>query len=187
MTLPCLPSFAIARAAVDAGVDAITLHGRSRTQRYRRAADWEQVARLVEAVDVPVIGNGDVVDGESFRALTEHTRCHGVMVARGAIGNPWLFARMRAVDEGSPQPEPEFSELCRVTQEHIRSEVRWRGEQQGCLVVRKHIARCFRGYRGAAALRRRLFSTVDSAEMLAILDEAAARGIANGDQDQEEG
>ena len=156
------------------GVTWVTLHGRTRAQKFRDEADWDAIARLVEVLDIPVIGNGDVTDADSYRRLVRHTRCHAVMVGRGAIGNPWLFARMRAVDEGRPQPEPEFSELCRVTGEHILAEVRWRGEMQGCLVVRKHIARCFRGYRGAAALRRRLFATVESAEMLAILEEAAS-------------
>ena len=87
----------VARAAVDNGVDAITLHGRSRSQRYRRAADWERVAELVEAVDVPVIGNGDIlthVDAERVRAASG---CAAVMLARGALIKPWLF---REIAEG---------------------------------------------------------------------------------------
>jgi len=158
------------------GVSWVTMHGRTRAQKYRGTANWDHIAALVEALDIPVIGNGDVVDGESYRRLVEHTRCHGVMVGRGAIGNPWIFAGMKAVDEGTPVPEITFGEMCEVAVEHIRGEVALRGERTGCFVVRKHIAKCFKGYPGAAALRRRLFSTEDPEVMTAILHEVAAAG-----------
>lgn len=81
----------VARAAVESGVDAITLHGRSRSQRYRRAADWDRVAELVEAVDVPVIGNGDILGFADARRARERSGCSSVMVARGALIKPWIF------------------------------------------------------------------------------------------------
>lgn len=84
----------VARAAVDAGVDAITLHGRSRSQRYRRAADWERVAELVDAVDVPVIGNGDILTWRDAARARESSGCAGVMVARGALIKPWIFREL---------------------------------------------------------------------------------------------
>ena len=157
----------------EAGVSWVTIHGRTRAQQYRGQADWDRIADLVETLDIPVIGNGDVTDGESYKKMVEHTRCFAVMVGRASIGNPWGFAEMKAVDEGRTVEKPAFSELCKVAAEHIRSEVAFRGEGYGCLVVRKHIAKCFRGYPGASDLRKRLFSTEESDTMLAILDEVA--------------
>jgi nifR3 family TIM-barrel protein len=158
------------------GVSWVTMHGRTRAQKYQGEANWDRIAELVATLDIPVIGNGDVVDGDSYRQLVEHTGCHGVMVGRGAIGNPWIFARMRAVDEGRPEPEVTFAEMCAVSIEHIEGEVGAKGERQGCFTVRKHLARCFKGYPGAAHLRRRLFAVEQSAAMITILEEAAHRG-----------
>ncbi len=158
------------------GVSWVTMHGRTRAQKYRGGADWDSIADLVETLDIPVVGNGDVVDGESYRRMVRHTGCHAVMVGRGAIGNPWIFARMKAVDEGRPEPETAFAEMCGITIEHIQGEVAMRGENLGCLVVRKHIAKCFKGYPGAAGLRKLLYATQKIDEMIAILEDAARRG-----------
>jgi nifR3 family TIM-barrel protein len=158
------------------GVCWVTMHGRTRSQKFRGHANWDHIADLVEVLDIPVVGNGDVVDGASYRRMIEETRCHAVMIGRGAIGNPWIFASMRAVDEGTEDPEIAFADMCAVTADHIRGEVAIRGEKQGCLVVRKHIAKTFKGYPGAATLRRKLYDTVESDRMIAILEEAAAMG-----------
>ncbi len=158
------------------GVPWVTMHGRTRAQKYSGQADWDRIARLVEVLDIPVVGNGDVVDGETYRAMVEHTGCHAVMIGRGAIGNPWIFAQMQAVDEGRDAPEVSFAEMCAVAIEHLRGEVAQRGDKQGCFVVRKHMARCFRGYPGAAALRKRLFALEESDAVIAVLEEAVARG-----------
>ncbi len=160
----------------EAGLPWVTMHGRTKAQKYSGKANWDRIADLVETLDIPVIGNGDVVDGETYRQMVEHTRCHGVMIGRGAIGHPWIFQQMKAVDEGRPNPVIDFSEMCMVTCDHIRGEVELRGPKTGCYVVRKHIAKCFKGYPGAAHLRRRLFGTEDANEMIAILNEAAAAG-----------
>ncbi len=158
------------------GVSWVTMHGRTRAQKYRGEANWDNIAGLVEALDIPVIGNGDVVDGDSYRRMVRHTGCHAVMIGRGAIGNPWIFSRMKAVDEGLPESEVAFTEMCEVTIAHIRGEVAMRGEDQGCLVVRKHIAKCFKGYPGSAGLRKKLYATQKIDEMIVILEEAARRG-----------
>lgn len=160
----------------DLGCVWVTLHGRTRNQKYKGTADWDTIAALVAALEIPVIGNGDVVDGPTSRALVEHTGCHGVMVARGAIGNPWLFGAMKAAAAGEAAPAPSFAEMCEVMARHIRLEVAQRGERSGCLVVRKHLARCFRGYPGAAGLRKRLFAETTSEAMISVLNEAAAAG-----------
>jgi tRNA-dihydrouridine synthase B len=162
------------------GVSWVTMHGRTRAQKFRGEADWDRIADLVDTLDIPVVGNGDVVDGASYRRLVERTRCHGVMIGRGAIGNPWIFASMRAVDEGGEEPAPGLEEMCDVTIDHIRGEVAAKGEKQGSLTVRKHIAKTFRGRPGAALLRRRLFATTGSEEMVAILAETRRRGLPVG-------
>ena len=158
------------------GVPWVTMHGRTRSQKFTGEADWDRIADLVEVLDIPVVGNGDVTDGETYRRMVEHTKCHAVMIGRGAIGNPWIFARMKAVDEGGPEPDIPFADMCEVTMDHLRGEVAMRGEKQGCLVVRKHIAKCFKGYPGAAGLRKKLYATEKIDEMIGILENAARRG-----------
>ncbi len=111
----------VARAACEAGVDAITLHARSRNQRYRRAADWSAVAQLVEAVDVPVIGNGDVFDWQDARERRERSGCAAVMVGRWALVKPWIFRAYAEARDIEPDAEERlgvvrrYVELCRET------------------------------------------------------------------------
>ncbi len=166
----------VGRVLQEAGCAWVTMHGRTRAQKFTGEANWDRIAHLVEVLDIPVIGNGDVVDGESYRRMVAHTRCHGVMIGRGAMGNPWIFQEMRAVDEGVPPVVVTFAEMCAVTADHVRGEVAARGERQGCLVVRAHISRCFRGYPGASAFRRRLYDADGSAALIALLDEAGRQG-----------
>ncbi|MEZ4386621.1 MAG: tRNA-dihydrouridine synthase [Candidatus Krumholzibacteriia bacterium] len=163
----------VGRLLQDLGCVWVTLHGRTRNQKYGGRADWSTIARLVDTLDIPVVGNGDVTDGASYGDLVRQTRCHGVMVARGAIGNPWLFEEMAAADAGRAWVPPSLSRMCEVIIRHIRLEVAQRGERTGCLVVRKHVARCFRGYPGAAALRKRLYAEQTSDAMITILEEVA--------------
>lgn len=160
----------------DLGLPWVTMHGRTRAMKFQGEANWDRIADLVETLDIPVIGNGDVVDGDTYRRMVDHTRCHAVMIGRGAIGNPWIFERMKAVDEGRPEPQVAFAEMCSVTIEHIQGEVAMRGEKLGCLVVRKHIAKCFKGYPGAAGLRKKLYATEQIDEMIRILEDSARRG-----------
>lgn len=158
----------------------VTMHGRTRAQKFTGQANWDRIAHLVEVLDIPVIGNGDVVDGDSYRRMVAHTRCHGVMIGRGAMGNPWIFEQMRAVDEGTTPRVVTFGEMCAVTADHVRGEVAARGETQGCLVVRSHISRCFRGYPGAAAFRRRLYEAGGSAALIGMLGDAGRAGDPRG-------
>ncbi len=160
----------------EAGVSWVTLHARTRKQKFTGHAEWEHIAELVAALDIPVLGNGDVVDAPSCREMIRQTGCYGVMVGRGAIGNPWIFEQMQAAWRENESSRPSFVAMCDVTKAHIRKSVERRGEQTGCLVVRKHIARCFRNYPGASTLRKRLYATTESAAMIAVLDEVAAAG-----------
>ena len=96
----------IARRCRDAGARALTLHARTRTEMFSGAARWEEIARVVDALDIPVIGNGDVKTAEDVLRMREATGCAGVMIARGSFGNPWLFRDARALLDGLPVPPP---------------------------------------------------------------------------------
>jgi len=150
----------------------VTLHGRTRAQKFTGRANWDHIADLVAALDIPVIGNGDVVDGASYQAMVRHTGCHAVMVGRGAIGNPWIFQEMISAGAGRRVTRPGLDEMIDVMIDHIGREVARKGERTGCFQVRKHIARCFRGWPGASSLRRRIFSHETSAGMIAVLQQA---------------
>jgi nifR3 family TIM-barrel protein len=154
----------------------VTLHARTRQQKFGGRADWDHVARLVARLEIPVIGNGDVRDGAGYAELVRHTGCHAVMVGRGAVGAPWLFARLAAVEAGSAWHRPTHAGICREMIRLVQSTCRRRGEQAGLYTTRKHLARCLRGRPGSAELRRRIFAAGSTDEMIARLREAARAG-----------
>jgi len=158
----------------EAGCCWVTMHGRTRAQKFTGRANWERIADLVDTLDIPVIGNGDVIDGETYAAMVRQTRCHAVMVGRGATGNPWIFRQMDAADGVGVYEEPAMREILDVVGRQIRDLAAQRGERVGSQLVRKHVVRYFRGFPGAAAIRRRLFATETGSEMLAVLAELRA-------------
>jgi len=161
----------VGRILQEAGCVWVTMHGRTRAQKFSGRADWDRIADLVETLEIPVIGNGDVVDGESYAAMVRHTRCHAVMVGRGAIGNPWIFKRMDDAEGFGTYAPPTLSDLLDLARRHIEEDCHLRGERTGSFLVRKHVTRYFRGFPGAAAIRRRLFATDNGTDMLAVLAE----------------
>src|SRR5438046_10685294 len=139
----------------EAGAQALTLHARTRTQMFSGQANWDEIARVVEALDVPVIGNGDVSTPEDILAMRRHTGCAGVMVARGAFGNPWLFAQGRDLLEGHPKraaPTPE--ERFATALEHPRLALRLKGDTRNTAPeFRTHFGWQTQARPGATALR----------------------------------
>ncbi len=156
----------IARIAEEAGAAAIAVHGRTREQYYSGRADWEIIRQVKEAVRIPVIGNGDVTSGERAAALREQTGCDGVMIARGAQGNPWIFSELLAYEETGAFPlRPDIDELRSTMLRHARLQIEYKGNYLGIREMRKHVAWYTKGLRGAARLREQI-NKVESYEEL---------------------
>lgn len=156
----------IALRMQDAGARAFTLHARTRTQMYSGRADWDEIARVAEALDIPVIGNGDVQTPEDVLRMRDHTGAAGVMIGRGAFGNPWLFRDARALLEGRPRPEaPTAAERFEMALDHARLALRLQGDvRQTVIEFRKHFGWYTKGLHGASDLRQRLFQVESIAE-----------------------
>ena len=149
----------IALRMQDAGAKAFTLHARTRTQMFSGKASWDEIAQVVEALDIPVIGNGDLETASDIVRMREHTGCAGAMIGRGAFGNPWLFRDGRALLSGRPLPSaPDAAERFTVALEHARLAIRLQGDTRRTVMeFRKHLGWYTRGLHGSSGLRQRLF------------------------------
>lgn len=145
----------IAKIAEACGVAAVAVHGRTREQYYSGKADWEVIRRVKEAVRIPVIGNGDIWEPEDAGRMLRETGCDGLMLARGAQGNPWLFSRINHyLDTGETLPGPDRDEICRMIMRHARLQVEQKGEFAGMREMRKHVAWYTSGLPHSAGIRR---------------------------------
>jgi len=160
----------IALRMQDAGAKAFTLHARTRTQMFSGKANWDEIAAVVEALDIPVIGNGDLESANDIVRMRDHTGCAGAMVGRGAFGNPWIFREGQALLAGGPlPPAPDASERFRVASEHARLALRLQGDTRRTVMeFRKHLGWYTRGLHGSSALRQQLFQIESIAEAEAI-------------------
>jgi tRNA-dihydrouridine synthase B len=150
----------IARRCQDAGAQALALHPRTRTQMYNGTANWDEIARVVEALDIPVIGNGDIRNAEDVLAMRRHTGCAGIMIARGSFGNPWIFSHARDLLAGrGMRPSPTAEERFGVALQHARLALRLQGDnRKTALEFRKHLGWYTKGLPGSADLRQQLFA-----------------------------
>lgn len=156
----------IAKIIEEAGAAAVAVHGRTREQYYSGRADWEIIRQVKEAVSIPVIGNGDVTSGERAIAMQEQTGCDGVMIARGAQGNPWIFSELTAYEQtGELPPRPTLEEIKKTMLRHARLQLEYKGEYMGIREMRKHVAWYVKGLHGAARLRDEI-NKVESYEEL---------------------
>ena len=156
----------IARIAEDAGASAVAVHGRTREQYYSGKADWDIIRQVKEAVSIPVIGNGDVVSGSSALAMMEETGCDGVMIGRGAQGNPWIFSDLLEYERtGKLRPRPGADEIREMMLRHARLQIRYKGEYLGIREMRKHVSWYTKGLPGSARLREAI-NQVESYEEL---------------------
>ena len=162
----------IALRCQDAGVRVLTLHARTRTQMYSGTANWDEIAAVVDALDIPVVGNGDVWTGEDAARMRAHTGCAGVMIARGSHGAPWIFAAARAALDGLPVPlEPEPADKFRIVREHARLAIAWeRDEAKAMLEFRKHLGWYTKGLPNGRILRQELFAVESLAQAEELLE-----------------
>lgn len=164
-----------AKAVEAAGAAAITVHGRTREQYYEGKADWEAIAAVKKAVDIPVIGNGDVMSGHDAVRMMEETGCDGVMIARGALGDPWIFREAEAVWRGEESPErPSDKERLDMLIRHLEMIAQDKGERIAVREIRKHVGWYVKGMHGAAALRRSVNSITDMQRMKDAISEMKA-------------
>ena len=150
----------LAHIAQEEGASAVTVHGRTWTQKFGGKADWEIIREVVDAVDIPVIGNGDVTDAASARALFERAGCAGIMLARGAFGKPWV---LREILDGRPY-DPGIEERMAVSLDQFDLSIRLFGEKRGLPKMRKHISWYVKGIEHAAAFRHRFMGLTQAAQ-----------------------
>lgn len=149
---------AIARACREAGASMVTLHPRTRADMYSGRARWNEIAAVVEALDIPVVGNGDIRTGPDACRMRNETGCAGVMIARGSHGNPWIFSAARAALEGAAAPpQPSVDERLRVCLQHARHAIEFQGDdRRGVLEFRKHLGWYTKGLPDGRSLRTEL-------------------------------
>jgi len=157
-----------AKMAEQSGAAMVTLHGRTREQMYSGTADWDAIAAVKAALSIPVIGNGDVVDVSSALAMKAHTNCDGIMIGRGALGNPHIFPAVKAALAGLPYTPPTDGERMDIAIRHIRGIVAHKGEH-AVVEMRKHIAYYVRGMRGASAFRAAATRAATAEEMIDMI------------------
>jgi len=162
---------AIGLRCQEAGARWITLHPRTRTDMYSGEARWAEIRALVEALEIPVIGNGDVKSGVDAARMRDETGCHGVMIARGSHGDPWIFTQARAALDGLPvPPEPDVAERFRICLQHARHAIAFeRDPDKGVFEFRKHLGWYTRGLPDGARLRQQLFAVRTLGEVEGLL------------------
>ena len=167
----------MAKRLEDAGAAMICVHGRTREQMYAPRADWGIIRAVKDAVSVPVVGNGDIFCADDALRMIRETRCDGVMIARGAQGNPWIFDEIRCAMEGISYTPPSISDRLSVALEHAEALVKLRGERVGLPDSRKHMAWYLHGVRGAAAARDEIMHAQSLDELRMIFDQLVQNSL----------
>lgn len=170
--------------AQEAGVKWVALHARTAAQRYSGEADWESIATLKQALDVPVLGNGDIWEADDALRMVAETGCDGVVVGRGCLGRPWLFADLAAAFAGRPERVmPDLGEVAQVMRRHAELLAHWWGaEREAVTDFRKHVAWYLKGFPVGSELRRSMAmasSLMELDDLLGKLDHAAPFPVAN--------
>ncbi len=169
---------AIALRCQDAGARVLTLHPRTRAQMYTGSARWEEIAAVADALDIPVVGNGDIRTPHDVVRMKEQTRCEGIMIARGSFGQPWIFDQAKDLLAGQPmRPTPSVEERFAIALDHARMVQAYEADPEGAAVeFRKHLGWYVKGLPSSADLRRRLHQVNGFDEIEGIFADYLARG-----------
>ena len=167
---------AIGLRCQDAGARALALHPRTRTQMFTGSARWEEIGQLVQALEIPVIGNGDIKTAEDAVRLQRETGCAAIMIARGSFGQPWIFDQTRALLEGKPKPAaPPVERRFEIALDHARMAEAYEADPRGAAIeFRKHLGWYVKGVHGSADLRRKLHAVESLSEVEDVFAEYLA-------------
>jgi nifR3 family TIM-barrel protein len=163
----------IALRCQDAGARALALHPRTRTQMYSGSARWEEIAAVTAALEIPVLGNGDIKSPEDAVRMHRETGCAGIMIARGSFGQPWIFDQTRDLLAGRPKrPDPPVEERFAIALDHAHMAAAYEPDRRGAAIeFRKHLGWYVKGLPGSAELRKKLHSVTSLGEVEGIFDE----------------
>lgn len=168
----------LARVAAQAGAAAVTVHGRLRSEFFGGRADWDVIGAVKQAVDIPVIGNGDVKSGPDAARMLAETGCDAVMIGRAARGNPWVFKQVREyLETGRETPPPTPEERVAMALRHFELLIRYKGEDRAVREMRKHAAWYTRGLRVSARLRERLHTADTAASLRRLVTSLNDQGL----------
>lgn len=158
----------------DVGIQAISIHGRTRSQMYKGEADWTKIGKIKEnqRIKIPVFGNGDIDTPEKAKLYKERYGVDGIMIGRAAIGYPWFFREVKHfLKTGEHLPPPTIQERVQAAKEHLEKSIEWKGEKMGILEMRRHYTNYFKGFENIKAFRSSLVSTEDPAVIYGVLEE----------------
>ena len=164
----------IAERVQDVGIHAITIHGRTRTQRPRIPADWTLIGEVKNnpRMHIPVFGNGDIMDAQSAKKFRDNYGVDGLMVARGVYGNPWIFREIKHyLETGELLPPPDMEERIKISSIQLHKSVTWKGERRGVMEIRKHWGDYFKGFPNFKPFRLKLMEAETLERVISILDE----------------
>ena len=167
----------VGRIAEAEGCDGITLHPRSRAQMFDGQANWQHIAQLKQLVTIPVIGSGDLFTPQDCQRMLAETGCDGVMVARGALGNPWIFSQTRELLEGRPIAPVSCADRMSMAEQHLALYIDYAGASVAVREMKKHLGWYIHGVPGAAALRRTVNTAQNTDELLAIIRQIKETGV----------
>ncbi|WP_438435278.1 tRNA dihydrouridine synthase DusB [Gorillibacterium sp. sgz500922] len=175
-----------AKAVENGGGSAVSVHGRTRVQMYSGTANWEMIKEVKQAVGIPVIGNGDVFTPEDAKRMLDTTGCDGVMIGRGALGNPWMLYRtVRYLTEGVLSPEPTAEEKIRIAILHMDRLIALKGENIAIKEMRKHLAWYLKGLTGAARVKDALMEMEERRDIVEALEEFVEKLAQTGEAEAE--